>query len=277
VSRAVWSPQVLPPCETAQCQEVPTSLTCSSSGKVSKLFSSSLNQLVPPPTPPPPPPCGGGWSQTLGPRTAPRLLLCRLPAEADSECGSEPGVPRRGVPPAPAGGLAVWRIRGGRRRGTAWGAKGGGGGGTGWGGGGFEAAPAPPRKRARGGGSPRGRAWGGTVFILAWAGSKGGPFSPAGRGRAPRPRPTSRVLPPGGGALLKPVTNQSAPVDLGVVEGSKEKLGLREKTESCIRSGDLGGGERKAGADFADESVKESEIRRPTSESFSGYKEAPYP
>jgi hypothetical protein len=66
-------------------------------------------------------------------------------------------------------------------------------------------------------------------------------------------------------------------VDLGVVEGSKEKLGLREKTESCIRSGDLGGGERKAGADFADESVKESEIRRPTSESFSGYKEAPYP
>lgn len=42
------------------------------------------------------------------------------------------------------------------------------------------------------------------------------------------------------------------------------KLGLHEKTESYIRGGDLGGGERKAGADFgfADDSVKENEIRR---------------
>lgn len=60
------------------------------------------------------------------------------------------------------------------------------------------------------------------------------------------------------------MTDQSAPVDLGVVEGSKGKLGLREKTESYIKGGDLGGGERKAGADFgfADDSVKENEIRR---------------
>lgn len=51
VSRAVWSPQVLPPCGTAQRQAVPPSLTCSSSGKVSKLFpllptSSSLLPLL---------------------------------------------------------------------------------------------------------------------------------------------------------------------------------------------------------------------------------------
>lgn len=117
--------------------------------KSQNFFSSSPNQLVPPPAPPPPPPRsggggggggGGGSPQTLGPRAAPRRLLPPLLAEAGPAGGSEPGgAPEGASPLPPAGGLAVWWIRGGRRgvgrsrarRAAAAAA------GTGWGGGGF--------------------------------------------------------------------------------------------------------------------------------------------
>lgn len=96
-----------------------------------------------------------------------RLLACSFAGSGGGGFadGSEPGVPRRGVPPALAGGLAVWRIRGGRRRGTAWGTKGGGGGDR-LGRRGVLKPPRPHPGSARGAGAaPGGEHGGATVFI----------------------------------------------------------------------------------------------------------------
>jgi hypothetical protein len=150
----------------------------------------------------------GGSFPGFGRRLAPRAAQSR-------------GCPGGASPPAPAGGLAVWRIRGGRRRGTVRGAKGGGGGDR-LGAAGVLKPPRPHPGSARGGGSPRGRAWGGHRPHLAWAGSEGGPFSPAGRGRAPG------SAPPTGCCLLAAEHYQSprprCAVTLGVGVGSTGKM-----------------------------------------------------
>lgn len=77
---------------------------------------------------------------------------------------------------------------------------------------------------------------GGPPSSSSVGGLRGGSLQPCRRRRAPRPRPTSRVLPPGGRALRK------RSVALGVDEGSMRKWGLREKIGSRgdIRGGDPG-------------------------------------
>ncbi|XP_007458760.1 PREDICTED: rRNA 2'-O-methyltransferase fibrillarin-like [Lipotes vexillifer] len=110
------------------------------------------------------------------------------------------GCPGGGVPPAPGRGprcLADPRREEGS--GTAWGAKGGGGGERRRRRGVFEAAPAPPRKRA-GRGRPSGGGHGGAgpQSSSRVGGLRGGSLKPWGEGAGTRLRPTNRVLPPGG-------------------------------------------------------------------------------
>lgn len=186
--------------------------------------------------------------------------------------GSEPGGAPEGASPLPPawGGLAVRRIRagelgraGGRGRAGSGragrskargGYSGGGCGDRPGGAGGFEAAAAPPRKRA-GRGRPRGEGMlGGPGYRPrpAWAGAEGGPCSPGGWGgvrwgRAPRLRPVDRLLPPGGRAFLSrsPAGDPDAHADsrgsLGVA-GALTFGGVMERHLGCNHQRGAGGG-----------------------------------
>lgn len=136
-------------------------------------------------------------SQTLGPRAAPRRLLSPLPAEASPRAApSRGGAPEGASPLPPAGGLAVSRIRGGRRGWDGPGREGRrrrqrrGPAGTA---GGFEAAPAPPRKRA-GRGRPPGGGHGGAgpPSSSRVGGLRGGSLKPRGEGAGTPAPPRER-------------------------------------------------------------------------------------
>lgn len=100
------------------------------------------------------------------------------------------GAPEGASPLPPAGGLAVWRIRGGRREVGRPGARRAAAAGPAGAAGVFEAAPAPPRKRA-GRGRPSGGRHGGAGPRSASrvGGLQGGSLKPGGRGRGPGSAP----------------------------------------------------------------------------------------
>lgn len=119
----------------------------------------------------------------------------------------------------------------------AQGAKGGGGGDR-LGRRGVLKPPRPHPGSARGGsaGGPQGEGMGGLDHSphLAWAGSEGGPFSPGGKGRAPRLRPANRVLPPGGQEPPKQVIQMRCGFAGGVGHQKKRtrrRLNPRDETQ----------------------------------------------
>lgn len=202
---AVWGPPVLP--RGAALREGPRAFGSQRQRKSLKTFFLFSQPARPSSRSSSPPPRsgggggGGGSSQTLGPWAAPRRLLPPFPAEAGPAGGFEPGgAPEGASPLPPAGGLAVWRIRGGRKGVGRPGARRAAAAATGWGGGGFLKPPRPHPGSARGGGGPQGEGMGGAgpQSSSRVGGLRGGSLKPWGEGAGTRLRPTNRVLPPGG-------------------------------------------------------------------------------